>query len=94
MDYEVRFLPSGQRVRVAPGATLLDATRRAGLPVARACGGAGLCSRCCVRVLSGWVSVESAGEAHAKRANRVDPELRLACLARLQGDVVVTAAYW
>jgi hypothetical protein len=47
-----------------------------------------------VRVLSGPVSVESLGEAHAKRANRVDPELRLACLARLEGDVVVTAAYW
>ncbi len=81
-------------MRVARGATLLDATRRAGLPVARACGGAGLCSRCGVHVLSGPVSVESADEAHAKRANRVAPELRLACLARLEGDVVVTAAYW
>jgi uncharacterized 2Fe-2S/4Fe-4S cluster protein (DUF4445 family) len=94
VDCEVRFLPSEQRVRVARGATLLDASRRAGLPVARACGGAGLCSRCGMHVLSGPVSVESADEAHAKRANRVDPGLRLACLARLEGDVVVTAAYW
>ena len=94
VDCEVRFHPSQQRVRVPRGASLLDAARGAGLPVARACGGTGLCSRCGVRVLSGPVSVESADEAHAKRANRVDPELRLACLARLQGDVVVTAAYW
>jgi ferredoxin len=94
VDCEVRFLPSGERVRVARGATLLDATRRAGLPVARACGGAGLCSRCGVQVLSGPVSGESAREVRAKRANRVDPELRLACLARPEGDVVVTAAYW
>ena len=90
----MRFRPSEQRVRVVPGTTLLDAARRAGLPVARACGGAGLCSRCGLRVLSGRVSVESAEEARAKRANRVDAELRLACLARLEGDVVVTAAYW
>ena len=47
-----------------------------------------------VHVLSGPVSAESADEAHAKRANRVNPGLRLACLARLEGDVVVTAAYW
>ncbi len=90
----MRFRPSDQRVRVPQGTTLLDAARVAGLPVARACGGAGLCGRCGLRILSGRVSVESAEEARAKRANRVDPELRLACLARLEGDVVVAAAYW
>jgi uncharacterized 2Fe-2S/4Fe-4S cluster protein (DUF4445 family) len=94
VDCEVRFRPSEQRVRVAQGTTLLEAARSAGLPVARACGGTGLCSRCGLRVLSGHVSAESTDELRAKRANRVDPALRLACLARLEGDVVVTAAYW
>jgi 2Fe-2S ferredoxin len=94
VDCEVRFRPSDQRVRVARGTTLLDAARRAGLPVARACGGAGLCSRCGLHVLSGRVSRESTEEVRAKHANRVDARLRLACLARLEGDAVVTAAYW
>jgi ferredoxin len=94
VDCEVRFRPSERWVRVPQGTTLLEAARGAGLPVARACGGGGLCSRCGLRVLVGSVSEESAAELRAKRANRVDPELRLACLARLEGDVVVTAAYW
>lgn len=90
----MRFRPSDRSVRVPRGTTLLEAAGRVGLPVARACGGEGLCSRCGLRILVGAVSVESAEEARAKRANRVDPELRLACLARLEGNVVVTAPYW
>jgi len=83
-------------VSVDPGTTLLEAVRRAGLPIARACGGDGLCARCSVRLLEGAEAVtpESAEEADAKRRNRVDPELRLACLCRVEGPLLVTATYW
>ena len=40
------------------------------------------------------LSAEAAHETRVKRANRVDPGLRLACRAEIHGPVEVTAAYW
>ncbi|HKE13168.1 MAG TPA: 2Fe-2S iron-sulfur cluster-binding protein [Myxococcota bacterium] len=96
MDPQVRFLPSGRTLRVAPGTNLLEAARAAGLPIAQACSGEGLCARCVVRVLRGGrgVSTETARESEAKRRNRVAPELRLACQVVPSADVDVTASYW
>ena len=92
----MRFQPSGARTRVAAGTTLLEAARRAGLPMASACGADGICGRCGIQVLSGMESLtsESTNETEVKRRNRVDPELRLACRAGVQGPVEVTASYW
>ena len=104
MAYEVRFhtrsaaTPDGtaQRVEVAPGTTLLDAVRLAGLPIARACGGGGLCARCGVEVLAGHEALAPEGpdEADAKARNRIDPSLRLACQVRVEGALEVRASYW
>jgi uncharacterized 2Fe-2S/4Fe-4S cluster protein (DUF4445 family) len=96
VDFEVRFLPSGRRVRVARGTTLLDAARRAELPVASACGAAALCGRCGLGVLKGHASLagETAEELLAKRRNRVAPGLRLACVTAVVADLEVTAPYW
>jgi ferredoxin len=92
----VRFEPSGRTLRVPRGTLLVEAARRAGLPIASACGADGLCARCGVRVLAGAgaLSPESEAERLRKRRNRVDPALRLACRAAILGDVEVTAAYW
>lgn len=78
------------------GATLLDAAIRAGLPVARSCGADGVCARCGLRIVegAGVLSAETPDEQRIKQRNRVDPELRLACRARVHGDVVATALYW
>jgi len=96
VEARIRFLPSGRELRVAPGTTLLEAARRAGLPIASACGADGLCARCGVRVLAGSaaLSAEDEVEARQKRRNRVDPALRLACRAAVSGDVEVSASYW
>ena len=96
MPAEVRFHPSGLRLRVESGSTLLAAARRAGLPLASACGADGLCGRCGLRVLSGaeHLSDRTASEAEVMRRNRVAPELRLACRAGVWGDIEVTAPYW
>lgn len=96
MTAEVRFRPSGQRLRVAPGTSLLDAARRAGLPVASACGALGLCGRCGMQVLEGGaqLSAETPDESRVKRRNRIAPELRLACRVRVANDIEVTAPYW
>lgn len=81
---------------MAPGTTLLAAVRRAGLPLASACDGAALCGRCAVRILdgAGALSEEDPLERRAKRANRVESGLRLACCARVRGDLELTAACW
>jgi ferredoxin len=101
MAWEVRFRSSDadarpRRVAVSPGTTLLDAARSAGLPVARGCGGGGLCGRCGLRILAGAerVAPEAAAETRAKERNRIDAELRLACQVRVAGPLEVTAAYW
>ena len=91
----VRFQPSGRTLRLAPGATLLDAARQAGLPIASACQGEALCARCAVRVSGeGELPPESAAEALAKRRNRVSSDLRLACQVAPTCDVEVSASYW
>ena len=96
MSARIRFLPSGRVVHVTPGSTLLEAVRRADLPVASACGADGLCGRCGLRVHGAGqgLSAEHPAETRAKRRNRIDPRLRLACRARVRGDMEVSAPYW
>jgi ferredoxin len=96
VEFHVRFQPSGRIVRVAAGSSLLEAARRAGLPIASACGGDALCGRCGVSLLSGAsaLAVEDEPEARAKRRNRVPAEQRLACRVAVSTDLEVTASYW
>jgi len=96
MQAEVHFVPSEKRVRVAAGTSLLEATQQAGLPIANGCVANGLCARCGVRVITGaeFLSNETPNESEAKRLNRIDPELRLACMTTVSGDVTITATYW
>ena len=90
----LRFLPRDLSLDVAPGTRLIDAVRKAGLPIARACGDDLICGLCGVRILEGRVSREAPVEMRAKRANRIEPGLRLACAIRVHDDLVVTADYW
>jgi ferredoxin len=96
MDVSVRFLPSGKSVRVPLGTTLLEAARRAALPVARACGADGLCGRCGMEVLAGAKGLppETGRESDAKRRNRLPQTQRLACLVAPISSVDVTTRYW
>jgi 2Fe-2S ferredoxin len=96
MAVRVRFLPSGAEVVVEAGATLHDAARRAGLPIASACGAGGICGRCAVLCLEGEARLpaETPAESDVKARNRVDARYRLACRVSPRGDVTVTAPYW
>ena len=78
------------------GTTLLEATQRAGLPIASACDADGLCAGCALRVVEGAeaLDAERPDETAAKRRNRVEDGLRLACRVLLRADTVVTAPYW
>lgn len=102
MAHEVRFLRRREgRLEtilhpVADGATLLEAARAAGLPIARACSGMGLCARCGLQVIEGLTSLsaESAAEREAKRRNRIPEQWRFACQALVRGPLTATASYW
>jgi ferredoxin len=88
----VTFVTSrGSREVVAEG-TLLDAARRAGLPLASSCGGRGICDACRVTVKAGRdaLSPPTAGELDA----RLDADERLACQARAVGAATITTRYW
>lgn len=96
MEFTVRFLPSEREVRVPAGTTLLEAARLAALPVASACGEHQLCSLCGLKIVEGieGLAPERDSEAHIKRLNRIDRELRLSCQLEVSADLVVTAQYW
>lgn len=96
MRHQVRFEPSGRTVRVVTGSSLLEAARRAGLPLASACGGEALCGRCGVQVLAGGRALPPEGEpeTRAKRRNRAPASQRLACRVAVPCDLTVTTSYW
>jgi ferredoxin len=100
MTCVVRFRSSRpgdvRTVEVPRGIKLLEAVRRAGLPLARGCRGAGLCGRCGLRVLAGGEALPPPGpaEERAKARNLVPSDLRLACQLELRGPLEVTASYW
>ena len=56
---QIQFRPAGTTIDVPRGTLLIDAVRRAGLPIASPCGDDLICGRCGVRVLSGQVSREA-----------------------------------
>ena len=96
VECRILFLPSKHEVRVTRGANLLEVAREAGLTVASACGADGVCGRCGLEILEGLETLaeQSAREVLVKERNRIDPKLRLACMLRVEGDLVVTAPYW
>jgi adenylate cyclase len=87
----VRFLPDETVVEVAVGETLLDAARRAGVPLASACGGEAACTTCRVVVTEGreGLAPPPPDEAALLAPLGADGAFRLGCRARVQGPVTV-----
>jgi len=74
----------------------MDAISTLMLPMAHACGGMGMCGFCRISVLEGSDRLSEPGPAELRILGEIgarDNE-RLACFARVHGDVVVTAGYW
>ena len=94
MQAQIRFLPDGRSIEVDHGTTVLEAARRAGLPMASACGARAICGRCGVYVVGAALRPEDPLERDVKARNRVDPRQRLACCIPVAGDLEVRASYW
>ena len=93
---DVTLHPSGLVLRIEPGENLFHAVRRHGRPLASSCDGDGVCDKCRVVVLAGMehLSNPSAIE-QAFRHERPFGELeRMACQARVYGDITITTGYW
>jgi len=92
----VTFTPLCSAVEVMANETVLDAARRADVPIGNSCGAVGVCGRCCVRVLAGAENLSAPTmielRVSAQRAFRADE--RLACQSIVTGDVEVTTSYW
>ncbi len=71
------------------GDTILDATLRAHIAHAHACGGQAKCSTCRVWILEGMENVSPLEDDERRLAEPLGfgPEVRLACQTRVQGDV-------
>ena len=97
------FLPSGRRGKFPQQTTILEAARQLGEPIESICGGHVACGKCQVRIEAGKfpkLGVES-GPEHVSPPTDEErawlpvqslsstAPLRLACNARLLGDVVV-----
>ena len=82
----------GRDVTVPPGTTILDASRRWGIPYASVCGGRGRCSTCRVRIGRGFDDLPHASDSERKVLHRVGvaPDVRLACQTRPLRTVEVT----
>ncbi|HTW52104.1 MAG TPA: adenylate/guanylate cyclase domain-containing protein [Stellaceae bacterium] len=83
--------PDGRRVRVPKGLSVLDASRRAGIPHASVCGGRARCTTCRVRVLVGLERLPppSPAEIRVLAPLGADRAVRLACQLKPMADISI-----
>jgi 2Fe-2S ferredoxin len=92
----VRFVPLDKSADAKADETLLDAARRANVPLGNSCGGIGICARCRVRIVEGAenLSVPTSVEERVSKQRVLDADERLACQAVVRGDCAITTTYW
>jgi adenylate cyclase len=84
--------PSGQRLPVLAGASILETLREHGVPHASVCGGRARCTTCRVQVGSGRDKLLPPAELEARALARIGatPGMRLACQVRPVADLAIT----
>lgn len=91
----VRIEPAGVVLDLEPGETLFVAARRLGARWPNICGGNGLCRTCWFEVIEGDNNLSPVEAHEASGLRLLVPTLetgrtvRLACQARIQGEMVV-----
>ena len=89
IQHKVTYLPEQRSALVGNGESLLDAARRAGVPIASACGGDGTCGKCKVVVRKG--DARCSPDQHLAEEDRRAGYV-LACQCRPLEDLVVEIA--
>jgi 2Fe-2S ferredoxin len=91
----VTVQPSGYRIEVADNETIMGGANARGYFWPTTCGGKGECTTCACHVISGADNVSSMGRfetnslVEGKGRQVLGTGLRLACQARVHGDVEV-----
>ena len=100
-EYTIIFEPSGYRGRVTGGKTITEASRQLGMDIEGICGEKATCGKCKVRIEKGFFEkygvesqMESLSPIREAEGDLLSPQeqydgYRLACQARIHGDVVV-----
>jgi len=93
---KVTFVPLRKTAEAKTDETILDAARRAGVPIGNSCGANGICARCRVRILSGAENLTppTAIETRIAQRLKLESDERLACQAVPIGDCAATTSYW
>ena len=94
---KVKFAKHFSEITIAKPENLMSLLLRHNIPVASSCGGEGICGKCQVKVLSGWLnlSVQRSQEKDCLIRNGIhQPEARLSCQCLVLGDVAVDTDYW
>lgn len=93
----VRVLPDNILIEAEDGQTIMDAAHEAGLHWPTTCGGQGTCTSCACTVEEGIPHLDQMGRAERKtlaedrgEATLASGRIRLACQARVHGEVTVT----
>ena len=81
--------PTGRRIAVEPGTSVLAAAQNAGVGVNAVCGGKGTCGACKVLTVSGKFSPLNKQESLHLSPKEINDQVRLACQTRLFSDTVV-----
>ena len=89
---KVRFNSQDDPVLVPQGATILEAASLGDIPVEGPCGGRGTCGKCMV-IAQGKLSPLSPAEKELLSAEERGSGHRLACQAKVRGDVVVELSH-
>jgi adenylate cyclase len=83
--------PTGSKMPILPGATVLETLRDNGIPHASVCGGRARCTTCRVLVTKGLDTLPAPSGLEARALTRIGatPGMRLACQIRPTADVSV-----
>jgi adenylate cyclase len=86
--------PSGTKLPILPGATVLETLHDHGIPHASVCGGRARCTTCRIQVSKGLEALPPPQELEAKALARIAAPvgMRLACQVRPTADISVTPA--
>ncbi|MFW9986800.1 MAG: ASKHA domain-containing protein, partial [Candidatus Odinarchaeota archaeon] len=86
----VIFEPEGRKVRIASGASILEAACKAGVDIRSECGGKGTCGKCRIVVREKKaVTKVSKAEMNHLSPSEIDSGYRLACRTTLRENITV-----
>ncbi|MDP5273789.1 2Fe-2S iron-sulfur cluster-binding protein [Chengkuizengella axinellae] len=89
---EITFLPHNKKIKVKPGVTLLEASRRARIAISARCGGNAACLLCKVKVDNPSALVPLTENEKTKLSHdQISDNIRLACQTRILNKKVTVS---